>query len=772
MTTYTVGPNIQALVADIGSYSTKIGYAGEDHPQAVYNSTTAVVRNKHKNSSNNNGGNGVGGSVKSSSSSSSFARGPKRDFATRPLEGSANGGDGDWELANPIDPVTGWMLSTPGHAANTALRRRDGGGEAKDKGEGGGGGSSMSANESTTADYGDAWESHELFNSYLQHAFQNALGLAAPAPSSASNSNPVNTLDYASHHPLLLLDKPHSPPAIRQRQLELLFETHNLPSVFFLRDAIAACYAVGRTTATVVDVGYNSTMVSPVYEGFVETRGVLRNNACGGRHVEERILSMMDEIVVKQGGRRRRDRMRRANQRLFGNSNSTSSSGGGGGGGGNNAGEGSSSTPTKPQTSSNKRDSTGRFLKPSNDPSASWAIPEYLMPLYQVRRAPTYTPRAAPFHHWSRIALVREIKEMGLACAVGPFGYVSSEASGGGEGSAAVVDPANPNNINLATNSMFLASSKLPYTLPDGTPIEITASARYDVAELFFGNDEYNTSHREKVLEESMQKLEEYGKEVEEFLSSMDNGEEQEEKKREEYAAGTNSSSSTSAAGDPYSNTSYHGEKSTRHGVLRGGSGSGRRNKQYLYSPNTISAKLYSACLPYLRTAPPKPDGVNNSMASATGSGIERAKNENYFHYLTSAPPAQMVCDAAFRCDRDQQASLLGNVVVCGGGACIMGGGGVGSGMSGPAGATGGAGVAGGDENAFPDRLREEIEAIVHRHTMGWRVKVSSPNINERAICSWLGGSILGSLGTFQDMWISKKEYEEFGCSIVNRKCP
>jgi hypothetical protein len=137
-----------------------------------------------------------------------------------------------------------------------------------------------------------------------------------------------------------------------------------------------------------------------------------------------------------------------------------------------------------------------------------------------------------------------------------------------------------------------------------------------------------------------------------------------------------------------------------------------------------------------------------------------------------------MVCDAAFRCDRDQQASLLGNVVVCGGGSCITGAAGVG-GSGGAAGGEGGAaGAAGvmasmlGDEHAFPDRLREEIEAIVHRHTPNWRVKVTSPNVSERAICSWLGGSILGSLGTFQDMWISRRDYEEFGPAIVNRKCP
>jgi actin-related protein len=116
---------------------------------------------------------------------------------------------------------------------------------------------------------------------------------------------------------------------------------------------------------------------------------------------------------------------------------------------------------------------------------------------------------------------------------------------------------------------------------------------------------------------------------------------------------------------------------------------------------------------------------------------------------LTASPIAGMVCDAAFRCDRDQQASLLGNVVLSGGGACI-----------------------GPTDQAVPDLLREQVESIIHAHTPGWRVKMLSPGMQERAICSWLGGSILGSLGTFHDMWITKAEYEEWGSAIVNRKCP
>ena len=42
----------------------------------------------------------------------------------------------------------------------------------------------------------------------------------------------------------------------------------------------------------------------------------------------------------------------------------------------------------------------------------------------------------------------------------------------------------------------------------------------------------------------------------------------------------------------------------------------------------------------------------------------------------------------------------------------------------------------------------------------------------ERRFGSWIGGSILASLGSFQQMWISKHEYEENGKSQVDRKCP
>ncbi len=49
------------------------------------------------------------------------------------------------------------------------------------------------------------------------------------------------------------------------------------------------------------------------------------------------------------------------------------------------------------------------------------------------------------------------------------------------------------------------------------------------------------------------------------------------------------------------------------------------------------------------------------------------------------------------------------------------------------------------------------------------QIKIIAPP--ERKYSVWIGGSILASLSTFQQMWISKEEYDESGPSIVHRKC-
>ena len=64
------------------------------------------------------------------------------------------------------------------------------------------------------------------------------------------------------------------------------------------------------------------------------------------------------------------------------------------------------------------------------------------------------------------------------------------------------------------------------------------------------------------------------------------------------------------------------------------------------------------------------------------------------------------------------------------------------------------------------DRVQAEMAAFAPSST---EVKVIAPP--NRQYSAWIGGSILASLPTFQQMWISKQEYDEFGPSIVHRKC-
>jgi hypothetical protein len=74
-----------------------------------------------------------------------------------------------------------------------------------------------------------------------------------------------------------------------------------------------------------------------------------------------------------------------------------------------------------------------------------------------------------------------------------------------------------------------------------------------------------------------------------------------------------------------------------------------------------------------------------------------------------------------------------------------------------------------GGTTMFPglaDRLQQEMTNMAPSSI---RVKVAAPPEHKYSV--WIGGSILASLSTFRQMWISKQEYEEIGPSIVHRKC-
>ena len=66
----------------------------------------------------------------------------------------------------------------------------------------------------------------------------------------------------------------------------------------------------------------------------------------------------------------------------------------------------------------------------------------------------------------------------------------------------------------------------------------------------------------------------------------------------------------------------------------------------------------------------------------------------------------------------------------------------------------------------FSERLKKEMKGLV---PAGSEVKVVAPECRKNSV--WIGGSILASLPTFKDMWITKEQYGEQGPSVIH-KCP
>jgi actin beta/gamma 1 len=68
----------------------------------------------------------------------------------------------------------------------------------------------------------------------------------------------------------------------------------------------------------------------------------------------------------------------------------------------------------------------------------------------------------------------------------------------------------------------------------------------------------------------------------------------------------------------------------------------------------------------------------------------------------------------------------------------------------------------------LPERLLKEVQKLAPPN-MSQKVKVITPK--ERKYCVFIGGSVLSSIPSFQQMWITKEEFDESGPSIVHRKC-
>eukprot|EP00800_Vazella_pourtalesii_P015467 TRINITY_DN4177_c0_g1_i1.p1 TRINITY_DN4177_c0_g1~~TRINITY_DN4177_c0_g1_i1.p1 ORF type:complete len:376 (+),score=68.37 TRINITY_DN4177_c0_g1_i1:167-1294(+) len=106
---------------------------------------------------------------------------------------------------------------------------------------------------------------------------------------------------------------------------------------------------------------------------------------------------------------------------------------------------------------------------------------------------------------------------------------------------------------------------------------------------------------------------------------------------------------------------------------------------------------------------------------------------------LESAGIHEIAYNSILKCDIDIRKDLYANTVLSGGSTMFPG---------------------------LADRMQKEMSALAPPNM---KIKIIAPP--ERKYSVWIGGSILGSLSTFQQMWVSKQEYDENGPSIIHRKC-
>lgn len=95
--------------------------------------------------------------------------------------------------------------------------------------------------------------------------------------------------------------------------------------------------------------------------------------------------------------------------------------------------------------------------------------------------------------------------------------------------------------------------------------------------------------------------------------------------------------------------------------------------------------------------------------------------------------------ETIMKCDIDLRKDLFNNIVLSGGTTMYRG---------------------------IGERLTEEIKRLAPANIP---VRVIAPP--ERKYSVWIGGSILSSLNTFQDMWITRADYDECGPEIVHKMC-
>ena len=94
--------------------------------------------------------------------------------------------------------------------------------------------------------------------------------------------------------PVLLTERPLNPKVSRERIVQIMFDTFDVPAMFLGNQAVLSLYASGRTTGCVLDSGDDVTHAVPIYEGNYIAHAVGRLDLAG-RVLTEFLMKILTE---------------------------------------------------------------------------------------------------------------------------------------------------------------------------------------------------------------------------------------------------------------------------------------------------------------------------------------------------------------------------------------------------------------------------------------------------------------------------------------------
>ena len=98
-------------------------------------------------------------------------------------------------------------------------------------------------------------------------------------------------------HSVIVTEAPFAPSDNKKQMAEVLFDKLGVESLYIINTSSLALYANGKTTGTVVDIGYQTTSFVPIYEGFVLNHAVTKVDT-GGKDLTDyfcHIIGLRDD---------------------------------------------------------------------------------------------------------------------------------------------------------------------------------------------------------------------------------------------------------------------------------------------------------------------------------------------------------------------------------------------------------------------------------------------------------------------------------------------